>query len=78
LKLCVADWSGDSWITYTYMPGHLRKVHEVRLQHSMSLGRRYDNHSKAKFLPEIVSKSKDTISRYFRKRKNLRISRHLN
>ena len=35
------DWWGDSWITKVYKPNRSKKIREVRLVHTLSLGQRY-------------------------------------
>jgi len=36
------DWWGDTWITRVYSPARLTKLENVRLDHTLGLGRRYE------------------------------------
>jgi len=39
------DWFGDNWITRVYKPNRSTKLSNVRLAHTLGLGRRYAVHS---------------------------------
>ena len=59
-----SDWWGDNWITRVYRPRRSTKIRQVRLVHTMKMGRRYSIHWRAlRHLNEQLAHGKDVINR---------------
>ena len=58
------NWWGDDWMTGVYNPGRMRKIDQVRVAHTLGMGRRYKVHHevRAKLHGEFV-KGQETVSR---------------
>jgi len=58
------DWWGDAWITRVYKPNRSTKLNEVRLAHTLQLGRRYSVHySVGKHLGDQLTHDIDVVNR---------------
>jgi hypothetical protein len=60
------DWYGDTWITNVYKPSRSIKLPDILLEHTMELGRRYNNsrmtHTEVN---DVIRRDQATIIRYF-------------
>jgi len=58
------DWFGDGWITRVYRPDRCTKLSEVRLKHTLRLGKRYQvNQSARRLLQPTVDQDKLILDR---------------
>ena len=63
------DWYADDWITGVYEPNNIKKLHTVKLTHTLEVGRRYTYHPfNRKQMQAIFAHSKPSLRRYLEER----------
>ena len=58
------DWTADVWVTRVYRPGRSHKLLDIRLQHTMQMGMRYEKHRRFYQLHLLMTDHKNMIARY--------------